>query len=147
MSNNEDSIEMGKLPTEADVFTAATAPEVSQTAYVKRTVGVDEPSAGGGITPTGKNANPISNTGNQTVSMKGKYVLSGFCVTSESGIYLPIVDHGATEEALKKRFVGGEFFAKMPDGGVEACAITDGFPVISKDGARVCRMINGEWCV
>ena len=147
MSENDEAIEMGKLGNEADVFTIATAPEVSQTAYVKRTVGVDEPSAGGGITPTGKNANPTSNVNNPTVSTKGKFVLSGFAVTSEGGIYLPIVDHGATEESLKKRFVGGEFFAKMPDGGVEACSITDGFPVISKDGARVCRMINGEWCV
>jgi len=148
MSNNDDAVEMGSLPkNEDDVFTTASAPEISQTAYVKKTVGLDEPNGGGGITPTGKNANPTSNTNNPTVSMKGKYVLSGFAVTSESGEYIPVISHGVSEEAIKKRFHDGQFFANLSDGSVELCAITDGFPVISKDGARVCRMVNGVWSV
>lgn len=147
---NDDTIELG-APAGAEeekmFIEAANAPEVSNRSYAKRTVGVDDDNAGGGIMSTGQQKATSQSLSQVAapVSMVGKFVLSGFSVTTPDGKYLPINDWGASEESLKKRFLGKVFMAKLPDGSVEACDIEDGNPSISKDGVRVCRMVEGQW--
>ena len=148
MSN--DAIELGKpagRDEEVIFMEAANAPEVSERSYIKRTVGVDDDNAGGGIMSTGqqKATSKSLSQVEASVSLSGKFVLSGFAVKTPDSKYLPINDWAASEESLKKRFVGNMFMAKLPDGSVEACEIEDGNPSISKDGVRVCRMVDGKW--